>query len=95
MMVRAESLAKSYGLVKAVDGLSFEVERGETFALIGPNGAGKTTTLRILLGLSRPDSGRITIGPDALEPHDPATRHNLGYVPQRVEFPSGRTVANQ
>ncbi|MFI5372278.1 MAG: ATP-binding cassette domain-containing protein, partial [Candidatus Eisenbacteria bacterium] len=67
-MVRAESLTKRYGTVTAVDGLSFEVESGETFALIGPNGAGKTTTLRILLGLSRPDSGRVAVGPEALPP---------------------------
>jgi ABC-type multidrug transport system ATPase subunit len=93
MMVRAESLTKSYGAVRAVDGLSFEVEHGETFALIGPNGAGKTTTLRLLLGLSRPDRGRILLGPAGLEPHHPEARRDLGYVPQRVEFPPGRTVA--
>jgi len=92
MMVRAESLTKTYGAVKAVDRLSFEVEHGETFALIGPNGAGKTTTLRLLLGLSRPDAGRILIGPAGLEPHHPEARRDLGYVPQRVEFPPGRTV---
>jgi ABC-type multidrug transport system ATPase subunit len=93
MRVRAESLVKTYGAVKAVDGLSFDVQDGETFALIGPNGAGKTTTLRILLGLTRPDAGAIRIGPNGLEPHDPAARRDLGYVPQRVEFPAGRTVA--
>jgi Cu-processing system ATP-binding protein len=92
MMVRAESLTKTYGVIKAVDGLSFEIESGETFALIGPNGAGKTTTLRILLGLSRPDAGRILIGETERPPHDPAARRDLGYVPQRVEFPPGRTV---
>jgi ABC-type multidrug transport system ATPase subunit len=93
MMVRAESLTKTYGPVTAVDRLSFEVEQGETFALIGPNGAGKTTTLRLLLGLGRPDSGRILVGAAGLEPHHPEARRDLGYVPQRVEFPPGRTVA--
>jgi Cu-processing system ATP-binding protein len=92
-VIRAEGLVKRYGSVIAVDDLSFEVESGETFALIGPNGAGKTTTLRLLLGLSRPDSGRIAIGPAHLPPHDPETRCGLGYVPQGVEFPPGRTVA--
>ena len=92
MRVRAESLVKRYGAVTAVDQLSFEVEDGETFALIGPNGAGKTTTLRLLLGLTRPDSGRIVLGREALPPHDPRARRDLGYVPQRVEFPAGRTV---
>jgi Cu-processing system ATP-binding protein len=90
--VRVESLTKRYGAVTAVDDLSFEVEPGETFALIGPNGAGKTTTLRLLLGLTRPDRGTVRIGPDALPPHDPEARRSLGYVPQRVSFPGGRTV---
>ncbi len=93
MMIRAESLTKTYGNLRALDALSFEVEEAETFALIGPNGAGKTTALRILLGLSRPDSGRILIGARGLEPHDAAARNDLGYVPQRVEFPPARTVA--
>jgi Cu-processing system ATP-binding protein len=91
--VRAERLVKRYGPVTAVDDLTFAVEPGETFALVGPNGAGKTTTLRMLLGLSRPDSGRIAIGEQGLPPHDPEARRRLGYVPQRVEFPAGRTVA--
>jgi len=91
-LVEARSLRKRYGAVTAVDDLSFEVEAGETFALIGPNGAGKTTTLRILLGLSRPDSGTVRIGPESRAPHDPEARRALGYVPQRVEFPPGRTV---
>jgi ABC-type multidrug transport system ATPase subunit len=83
---------KRYGSITAVDGLSFEVHAGETFALIGPNGAGKTTTLKILLGLTRPTSGSAAVGAKLLPPHDASARHDLGYVPQRVEFPSGRTV---
>jgi len=93
MKLRAENLTKRYGAITAVDQLSFAVEDGETFALVGPNGAGKTTTLRLLLGLSRPDSGKILVGDEGLPPHDPEARRRLGYVPQRVEFPHGRTVA--
>ena len=92
-MIRAEHLSKRFGAVPAVTDLSFEVEPGETFALIGPNGAGKTTTLKMLLGLVRPDRGRIALGPDGLEPRHPRARHQLGYVPQRVAFTPGRTVA--
>jgi len=91
-MIRAEALTKRYGAVTAVEDLTFEVKAGETFALIGPNGAGKTTTLKLLLGLAQPDTGRIAVGPGGLQPHDPRARHELGYVPQRVEFPGGRTV---
>lgn len=92
-MIRVESIRKRYGAVTAVDGLSFEVARGETFAVIGPNGAGKTTTLKCLLGLVRPDSGRIAIGAEGLAPTDPRARRALGYVPQRAEFSAGRNVA--
>jgi len=91
-MIRVDGLVKRYGRTVAVDGLSFAVEKGETFALIGPNGAGKTTTLKILLGLVRPDAGRVALGPNGLSPSDPAARAALGYVPQRVEFAPGRTV---
>src|SRR5262245_59597504 len=91
-MIEADRLRKRYGATTAVNGLSFEVEAGETFALIGPNGAGKTTTLKLLLGLVRPDDGRIAIGPDRLPPRDARSRRHLGYVPQQVEFAAGRTV---
>ena len=92
-MIRVEHLTKRYGPVLAVDDLSFAVEPGETFAVIGPNGAGKTTTLKILLGLTRPDSGTVALGPAGLPPTDPSARVQLGYVPQRVAFPPGRSVA--
>ena len=91
-MIRVEGIVKRYGPITAVDGLSFEVEAGETFALIGPNGAGKTTTLKLLLGLTRPTAGRAAVGARLLPPHDASARHDLGYVPQRVEFSAGRTV---
>jgi ABC-type multidrug transport system ATPase subunit len=92
-VIRVESLRKRYAAVPAIDGLSFAVEPGETFALIGPNGAGKTTTLKCLLGLVRPDAGRIAIGAVGAPPEAPVSRASLGYVPQRVEFPAGRTSA--
>ncbi|OGF14373.1 MAG: hypothetical protein A2W00_12790 [Candidatus Eisenbacteria bacterium RBG_16_71_46] len=92
-MIRVERLTKRYGAIVAVDDLSFEVEAGETFSIIGPNGAGKTTTLKVLLGLARSDGGRVTIGPEGLSPADPRARRALGYVPQRVQFQPGRTVA--
>jgi ABC-2 type transport system ATP-binding protein len=58
----AADLTKTYGAVKAVDGLSFTVEPGSITGFLGPNGAGKTTTLRMLLGLVTPDAGTATIG---------------------------------
>ena len=92
-MIRVEHLTKRYGTLTAVADLSFEVASGETFAVIGPNGAGKTTALKVLLGLARATSGRIALGPEGLSPENPRARRMLGYVPQRVEFPAGRSVA--
>jgi iron(III) transport system ATP-binding protein len=69
--IRCTRLAKSYGRVRAVDGLELEVKRGSITALVGPSGCGKTTTLRLLAGFERPDSGtiwaedRVLAGPGA------------------------------
>lgn len=60
--VSVRDLAKRYGPVEAVRGVSFEVAPGEIFGLLGPNGAGKTSTIECLLGLRQPDAGSITIG---------------------------------
>ena len=59
--VSVEDLRKSYGTVRAVDGVSFSVQRAEVFALLGPNGAGKTTTIEILEGFRRRDSGTVRV----------------------------------
>jgi ABC-2 type transport system ATP-binding protein len=59
--IDAQSLTKSFGKVRAVDGISLRVEPGEIVAFLGPNGAGKTTTIDMLLGLSKPDSGTVSI----------------------------------
>jgi len=66
-MLSVEGLTKRYGSLVAVDVISFQVRRGETFGIVGPNGAGKTTTLEIIEGLRSPDAGRITLfGLDAV-----------------------------
>lgn len=59
--ISAESLTKRYGSDTAVEELDLSVPRGETYGLLGPNGAGKTTTLRMLLGLTRPTSGKVSV----------------------------------
>jgi ABC-2 type transport system ATP-binding protein len=65
-VIRAHDLVKTFGTVKAVDGVSFDVREGEIFAFLGPNGAGKTTTIQMLTTLQAPTSGSITI--DGLDP---------------------------
>ena len=58
-LLEAVDLVKVFPGIRAVDGISFNVERGQCFGLLGPNGAGKTTTLEMLEGISRPLSGQI------------------------------------
>ncbi len=60
-VVEVRDLCKYYGEIKAVDGISFTVGRGEIFGMLGPNGAGKTTTVEIIEGLRRADSGQVTV----------------------------------
>jgi ABC-2 type transport system ATP-binding protein len=83
-MLKAENLQKSYGTVRAVDGISFEVKQGEVFGLLGPNGAGKSTTISMISTLIRPSGGSILFeGRDILaEPK--AIQKKLGVVPQDV-----------
>ena len=91
-MIRVERLIKTFGEHAAVDDISFELERGETFALLGPNGSGKTTTLKCLAGLIKPSSGKILInGFDAWKNPQQA-RSLMSYLPQRVSFPDNLTA---
>jgi sodium transport system ATP-binding protein len=80
-MIRVKNLHKSFGKVKAVRGISFEVHDGEITGLLGPNGAGKTTTLRMLYSLLPPDEGEIRI--DGMDPTRDAMaiKRTLGVVP--------------
>jgi ABC-2 type transport system ATP-binding protein len=59
--IKVSDLRKSYGDIRAVDGVSFEVEEGEIFGLLGPNGAGKTTTIEIMEGFRKPDCGSVSV----------------------------------
>ncbi|MCE1239435.1 MAG: ATP-binding cassette domain-containing protein [Azonexaceae bacterium] len=77
-----DSLRKAYGDSEVVAGLSFAVQPGTCFGLLGPNGAGKTTTLRLCLGLTAPDAGRITLGGHAIPQDAQAARARAGVVPQ-------------
>src|SRR6516165_11928287 len=83
-MIRVDRLSKRYGSFKAVDGIGFEVGRGEIVGLLGPNGAGKTTTMRMLTTFLPPTSGRAALaGHDVLdEPLE--VRRRVGYLPENV-----------
>jgi ABC-2 type transport system ATP-binding protein len=78
-VLEIEHITKTFGSVRAVDDLSFQVDQGEIFALLGPNGAGKTTTIRLALDIFRPDSGRIAILGGAMTE---AKKDRIGYMPE-------------
>ena len=83
-VIAVEKLVKEFPRVRAVDNISFTINRGEIFGFLGPNGAGKTTTIKILLTLTQPTSGSINIfGVDAIA-HPAMVREMAGYVPQDV-----------
>ena len=78
--IEVSDLTKHYGDVKAVDGVSFKVARGEFFGLLGPNGAGKTTTIRMLTGLTKPSSGTAKIAGRDCTREALAVKQRIGVV---------------
>ena len=91
-MLKLTRVVKSFGARRILDRLDLDVAAGESVALLGANGSGKTTALRCIVGLARPDGGRIEIGGvDALR--DPiGARRRLSYLPQQSTFPATLTV---
>jgi ABC-2 type transport system ATP-binding protein len=82
----AKSYAGARGAVRALDGVSFDIEQGEFFGLLGPNGAGKTTLISVLAGLTRASSGRVSVmGHDVVSDYA-AARRSIGVVPQELVF---------
>lgn len=82
-LLQVRELARSFGGVRAVKGVSFDLREGRTAALLGPNGAGKTTLLRMLAGLLRPDGGSVRL---AGLPEGSDLRSAIGYLPQVPAF---------
>lgn len=91
-MIRVESLSKQYGPVRALDGLSLTVQRGEIVALVGPNGSGKSTALRSLAGLTLPGRGRLLIDDIDVRAEPKKARSLLAFLPQRVAFAMNLTA---
>jgi len=81
--IEATRLVKTYGDVRALDGLDLEVEAGTVFGLLGPNGAGKSTTVKILTTLSRPDSGSARVAGQDVLAEPVRVRHAIGVVGQK------------
>jgi ABC-2 type transport system ATP-binding protein len=91
-VIAARGLTKRYGKATVVDGIDFDVAKGEIFGLLGPNGAGKTTTILMMLGLTDVSAGTITV-----LAHDPvrdplAVKRRVGYLPDQVGFYDNMTA---
>ncbi|MGA1023957.1 MAG: ABC transporter ATP-binding protein [Aquiluna sp.] len=83
VVIRAKNLTKKYKDFVAVDGIDFDVKRGESFGLLGPNGAGKSTTMKMISSVSQRTGGELTILGKEPNTHGPEIRAHLGVVPQK------------
>jgi ABC-2 type transport system ATP-binding protein len=91
-MIKVQNLTKLFGPKRAVDDISFSVERGEVLGFLGPNGAGKSTTMRMITGFIPPSAGKVTVGGfDMAENPIPAKRL-IGYLPENAPAYTDMTV---
>jgi ABC-2 type transport system ATP-binding protein len=91
-MIQVRNLTKHFGLVKAIEGVSFQIEPGEIVGFLGPNGAGKTTTIRILTGALTPTSGEAYIDGLSCREKGISVRQRIGYLPENVPLYGEMTV---
>ena len=83
-MIDVQDLTKDYGSRRAIDGITFKVERGEVLGFLGPNGAGKTTTMRIITGFMPPTRGTVSIAGFDIFRQSLEARRRIGYLPESV-----------
>ena len=83
-MIRVENLSKNFGKVKAVDSISFSVQKGDILGFLGPNGAGKTTTVKSIAGFLKPDKGKIFIDEKKFNSDDIELKKKIGYMPEET-----------
>ena len=91
-MIKVENLSKLFGTKRAVDGVSFSVERGEVLGFLGPNGAGKSTTMRLITGFIPPSGGRVTVGGFDVMQNPIAAKRLVGYLPENAPAYTDMTV---
>jgi drug efflux transport system ATP-binding protein len=91
-LIRVEGLTRTFGTLTAVDGITFEVARGELFGLVGPDGTGKTTTLRMLAGVLRPTAGDAFLDGVSVAREPERVKHGLAYMSQRFGLYTDLTV---
>jgi Cu-processing system ATP-binding protein len=90
-MIRIENISKRFKRLQALDKISVELQRGQVISLIGPNGSGKTTLIKCILGLVRPDSGKISVNNKYIS-NDPDYKNDIGYMPQIGRYPDNMKV---
>jgi ABC-2 type transport system ATP-binding protein len=83
-MLKVSGIAKAFGAIRAVDGVSLQVSEGEIYGLLGPNGAGKTTIISMVCGLLRPDAGEIYVQGKPFSAHAEEARQLMGVTPQEL-----------
>ncbi|HET9733711.1 MAG TPA: ATP-binding cassette domain-containing protein [Burkholderiales bacterium] len=91
-MIKIENLVKAFGAKRAVDGVSFAVERGEVLGFLGPNGAGKSTTMRMITGFIPPTSGKVTVGGHDVTEAPLEAKRLIGYLPEAAPSYPDMTV---
>ena len=91
-LVQATNLKKTFGDLRAVDGVSLQIKAGEIYGLVGADGAGKTTTMRLLVGALLPDEGEVTVGGYDVIHNPEGARSQLGYLSQRFSMYEDLTV---
>jgi drug efflux transport system ATP-binding protein len=91
-VIKISELRKTFGDIKAVDGISFEIGKGEMFGLVGPDGAGKTTTIRMLCGLLIPESGLASLLDLDIQKNIKKIQNQIGYLSQRFSLYGDLTV---
>lgn len=93
-MIQVENLQKSFGPIRAVDGISFSAEQGDVLGFLGPNGAGKTTAMRMLTGYLTPDGGTATVCGHDVVRDSVNVRKSLGYLAEHAPAYNEMTVAS-
>jgi len=92
VMVRVENVSKYFDGAPAIEGVSFEIRKGEVIGFLGPNGAGKTTTMRVLAGFFPPTEGKVWIGAEDLYARPSRVKRRVGYMPEVASLYQDMTV---
>ncbi len=91
-IISVKNLSKKFGNFTAVDGISFEVSKGEIFGFLGANGAGKTTAMKMLIGISKPTAGEAQVAGFDVKKNAEMVKKNIGYMSQRFSMYDDLTI---